>query len=88
MSQANPPDVVDVPDEHDAAGLPYPDVPRISVNETKERLDSGIAIVIDVRSAQEYAEAHIPSALSIPLDELQSRYQELPPDAEIITYCT
>lgn len=88
LNRAGQEDVVNVPDEHDAAGLPYPDVPRISVAETRERFDEGTAIIVDVRSAQNYAEAHIPDALSLPLAELQSRYQELPRAAEIITYCT
>ena len=56
--------------------------------DSNERLDNGLAVIVDVRSAQEYAEAHIPTARSIPLDELQLRYQELSPSAEIITYCT
>ena len=82
------PPTVEIPDEHDAAGLPYPGVPRISVEEAKERLDSGTAVVVDVRSSEEYAEAHIVNAVSIPLGELQLRGQELAPDADIITYCT
>lgn len=82
------PTIVEVPDEHDAAGLPYPDVPRISVADTKERLDNGTAVIVDVRSSEDYAKAHITDALSLPLNELQNRYQEIPPDAEIITYCT
>ena len=88
LYQTTPPAVVDVPDEHDASGLPYPDVPRISVEETRKLFDNNSAVIIDVRDALDYAEVHIPGALSIPLEELQSRYQELPPDAEIITYCT
>ena len=88
LYQANPPSVVDVPDEHNDSGLPYPDVPRISVAETRERFENGTAVIVDVRNAQEYAEAHIPDALSIPLDDLQTRYQELPRSAEIVTYCT
>lgn len=88
LNQAGPPTVADVPDEHDTAGLPYPDVPRIPVAEARERFDNGTAVIVDVRSAQQYAEAHVPDALSIPLDEIQSRYQEMPADAEIITYCT
>lgn len=88
LNRAGPPTVADVPDEHDTAGLPYPDVPRIPVAEARERLDNGTAVIVDVRSPQQYAEAHVPDALSIPLDEIQSRYRELPADAEIITYCT
>ena len=55
---------------------------------TRKLFDNNSAVIIDVRDALDYAEVHIPGALSNPLEELQSRYQELPPDAEIITYCT
>lgn len=72
----------------EAADLPYPEVPRISVEETRERLVNGAALVVDVRSARNYADAHVTDALSLPVSELQDRYQELPSDAEIITYCT
>ena len=88
LYQANPPAVVDVPDEHDVSGLPYPGVPRVSAIEAKERVDGGTAVIVDVRSAQEYAEAHISNAISMPLEDLQSRYRELSPEMEIITYCT
>ena len=88
LNREETPGAAGVPDDHDAAGVPFPDVPRISVSETRNRFDAGTAVIVDVRSAPEYAQAHIPNALSIPLSELQRRYQELSPEAEIITYCT
>ncbi|MDP9988381.1 rhodanese-like domain-containing protein [Arthrobacter sp. KFRI-F3372] len=36
------------------------------------------AVVVDVRSAEEYAVAHIPDSLNIPLDDLPSRLKDLP----------
>ncbi|NOZ26461.1 MAG: zinc-ribbon domain-containing protein [Chloroflexi bacterium] len=78
----------DLPDYHDESGIPYPDVPRISLAEAKARYDAGAALFVDVRSQEEYRTAHIPGAVSLPLTELDERYQELPRDAEIITYCT
>ncbi|HEY66148.1 MAG TPA: zinc-ribbon domain-containing protein [Caldilineae bacterium] len=78
----------EIPDIHDESGIPYPDVPRISVEEAKARYDAGTAIFVDVRSVGEYETAHIPNAVSLPLADLEARYQELPRDAEIITYCT
>jgi len=77
----------DIPDTHDQGGLPYPEVPRISPAQARARWQAG-AIVVDVRDGAQYAQAHIPGALSIPLAELESRYRELPREAEIITYCT
>ncbi len=78
----------DIPDAHDQGGLPYPEVPRISPAEAWDRFQAGSAVFVDVRDGAQYAQAHIPGALSIPLAELENRYRELPQTAEIITYCT
>lgn len=72
----------------DEQGIPYPEVPRVSVADAKSRYDADTAIFVDVRSADEYDSAHIPGAVSLPLAELQARYQELPSDALIFLYCT
>ncbi len=77
-----------IPDVHDEQGIPFPEVPRISVEEAKARFDAGTAIFVDVRGSREYAAGHIPNAVLIPLPDLDERYRELPKDAEIITYCT
>jgi rhodanese-related sulfurtransferase len=45
------------------------------------------AIVIDVRPTTEYLTAHIPTALPIPLDQLERRLSELPRNKEIVAYC-
>jgi len=87
-SQNTVADISQIPDEHDAQGIPYPQVPRISIEEARARYDSGSAIFVDVRSADEYQARHIPNALSIPEDEIAARYNELPKDQEIILYCT
>lgn len=52
-----------------------------------DRLRSGSAVLIDVRPGEEFAAGHIDGALSIPLDELCDRVQELPSDLEIVAYC-
>ena len=44
-------------------------------------------LIIDVRSAEEYAEGHIESAKLIPVSELGDRLDELPNDKPIIVYC-
>jgi hypothetical protein len=63
-------------------------VPRVSLEQLKEKLDADADVVIvDVRSKEEFAEAHIPGAVSIPWEEIDNRYRELPRDKEIITYC-
>jgi rhodanese-related sulfurtransferase/DNA-binding transcriptional ArsR family regulator len=55
--------------------------------ELLERVEHGDVLVLDVRPAAEYAAGHIPGAVSVPLEELQARVGELPPDAEIVAYC-
>lgn len=45
-------------------------------------------VVIDVRSADEYAVGHVPGARHIPLDQLAGRLAELPVGRPVVTYCT
>jgi rhodanese-related sulfurtransferase len=51
------------------------------------RVDAGEVVVIDVRTAPEYEAGHIPGTMSVPLDELPDRIDELPADREIVAYC-
>jgi rhodanese-related sulfurtransferase len=44
-------------------------------------------LLVDVRTAEEYAAGHIPGAVPIPVDELRSRRGELPRDRTIVVYC-
>jgi ArsR family transcriptional regulator len=52
-----------------------------------ERIEQDNAFLLDVRPAREYAEGHLPGAVSIPFPELEARIQELPKDRLIIAYC-
>jgi hypothetical protein len=73
-------------------GLPQTDadVPRVSVEEAAAAIQSGEAIVVDVRSAQAYQQSHIPGAVSIPLFDIEQNPGgvNLDKDKWIITYCT
>jgi rhodanese-related sulfurtransferase/predicted transcriptional regulator len=51
------------------------------------RLARGDVVLVDVRPELEYEAGHIESARSIPLDELERRLAELPPDTEVVAYC-
>lgn len=57
--------------------------------EAKEFLDRGEGILLDVRTKEEYAEAHIPNSISIPLKDLEDRFEDDLPnkDAKILIYC-
>lgn len=62
--------------------------PRISAAEAKKAVDAGTAVLVDVRSAQNYQQEHAKGALSVPTNEIATRMSELPKDKQIITYCT
>ena len=47
----------------------------------------GEVVVLDVRPSEEYLNAHLPFARSIPLEELRQRLGELPHDRAIVAYC-
>jgi flagellar basal body-associated protein FliL len=66
--------------------IPYPNVPRISVQETKEGLETGQIVVVDVRSQASYDNSHIAGALSIPEGEIDARLDELPRDKDVVFY--
>jgi len=68
--------------------LPYPDAPRITLQETQDKLAQGQAVLIDVRSRTSYDKAHAAAALSFPEDEIQDRLGELPAGLQWILYCT
>jgi rhodanese-related sulfurtransferase len=66
------------------------EVPRVSLQDARAAIESGEAVVVDVRSDAAYAVSHIPGAINIPLGEIESNPTGLTLDKEkwIITYCT
>jgi rhodanese-related sulfurtransferase len=63
------------------------DVDAIGREALLARLAQGDVVLVDVRPEQEYEAGHIRGARSIPLEELERRLAELPPDTEIVAYC-
>lgn len=66
-------------------------IARISPEELKRKLDAGEAImIIDVRHSLEFeAEPQtIPGALYLPFEKLQSEPFSIPPDREVVLYCS
>jgi NADPH-dependent 2,4-dienoyl-CoA reductase/sulfur reductase-like enzyme/rhodanese-related sulfurtransferase len=57
----------------------------IQWNEIEDHLASG-AVLLDVRSAEEFNDGHIPKALNISVDGLRDRLDEIPRE-EIVIYC-
>jgi sulfur-carrier protein adenylyltransferase/sulfurtransferase len=62
---------------------------EIGARETPDALSGKNALLVDVRSDQEWQIAHIPGALHVPMSQLEERLPELAPDRSrpIITYC-
>jgi rhodanese-related sulfurtransferase len=68
----------------EATAIERADVAR---EELARRVADGRAVVLDVRPEVEHRAGHIPGALSIPIDQLADRLDELPAGAEVIAYC-
>lgn len=68
--------------------IPFPQIERVDVASAKSALDSGQAVVVDVRDKVYYDDGHITGSISIPLSEIESRLGELNQSDWIILYCT
>ena len=51
------------------------------------RIQSRQVTLIDVRPTAEYDADHLPGSISLPLEDLESRLDELPKRKEIVAYC-
>jgi rhodanese-related sulfurtransferase len=65
-------------------------VPRLSIEEAKAALESGAAVMVDVRRPAGYEKSHVTGSISIPLEEIERDLTSLTLDKDqwIITYCT
>jgi rhodanese-related sulfurtransferase len=59
---------------------------HISATQSYQKYQQG-AFFLDVRSQEEWEQAHIANSTLIPLDELQNRLGELPKDQDIVVVC-
>jgi hydroxyacylglutathione hydrolase len=62
----------------------------IAPSELMERIERGDApAILDVRSALEFKNGHVPGALHVPFWTIGSHLSEIPaaPDQELIVYC-
>lgn len=57
------------------------------MEELRQKISRQDVAVLDVRPEQEYKRGHIHSAISIPIEELAKRMEELSLETEIIAYC-
>ncbi len=61
---------------------------NIIPKEAYELISKQEVIVVDVRTVKAYNSSHVPGAILIPLDELESRLDELNPSDYILVYCS
>lgn len=60
----------------------------VSVETVREQLARPAApMLLDVRTAEEFAGGHVPRAVNIPIQALPQRLAEVPKDREVIVYC-
>jgi hypothetical protein len=65
-----------------------PDVPRVSPEVVKAKLDSDQdVLLVDLRALSSYEKDHIPGAIYVRVDELYERLADVPTGTEIVTYC-
>jgi len=61
--------------------------PKRTRDEIEELVSRGEVYLIDTRPLVEYENGHVSEAVSIPVEELPNRLDELPRDKPIVTYC-
>lgn len=59
----------------------------VTIDDLIERINLEEVVLLDVRPESEYNFGHIFQALSIPIEQLAERLNELPKNKEIIAYC-
>jgi NADPH-dependent 2,4-dienoyl-CoA reductase/sulfur reductase-like enzyme/rhodanese-related sulfurtransferase len=70
-----------------ASGMLRGEHPQVDVEAVLAEPPAEPMFLLDVRTPEEFACAHISGAINIPVDDLRSRVTELPNDRKIATYC-
>ena len=59
----------------------------IPARELLQRARKGLVTVLDVRPTEEYAAGHLPGAINVPVEKLESYLSKLPKRKEVVAYC-
>jgi rhodanese-related sulfurtransferase/DNA-binding transcriptional ArsR family regulator len=59
----------------------------VPAREVLARLKNGLITVLDVRPAEEFAAGHLPGAINVPVEKLQTYLSKLPKRKEVVAYC-
>ncbi|QQK81921.1 metalloregulator ArsR/SmtB family transcription factor [Salicibibacter cibi] len=58
----------------------------VSLSELNDRMEKGEVLLLDVRPKEEYENAHIPGAVSMPVEELRGKLSSLPTNSDVVAY--
>ncbi len=61
-------------------------VNRMPASLVKQKIDAG-AMIIDVRSPEEFRDGAYPGAINIPVSEIGSRLADIPKNKPVVLYC-
>lgn len=80
------PSSADMADQGESAEDAYH---KISAEEAKQMIDKGGVTIVDVRTAEEYADGHIPDSILVPVETIgDAQPEELPDlDAVLLVHC-
>jgi NADPH-dependent 2,4-dienoyl-CoA reductase/sulfur reductase-like enzyme/rhodanese-related sulfurtransferase len=70
-----------------AAGLLRGDHPQVDIEVVLALPPENRPLLLDVRTAQEFAQGHIPGAVNVPIDELRAHLHDVSRNHEIAVYC-
>ena len=59
---------------------------NIDTDKAKEHYDNKVEF-LDIREQDEFDQARIPGSTLLPMSQINSRWQEIPKDKEVVVYC-
>lgn len=66
--------------------------PTVTIEEIRDHLRNRTALIIDARSAEQFAEGHVEGAINVPADEMElyteKHLRKLDPNQLLIIYCS
>ena len=62
-------------------------VHKLSPQQVRERIDAGLAVLVDIREPDEFARSHVKGAQSQPLSTWEKAHLSIDPDADVIFTC-
>ena len=73
--------------EYFAAKLSAEEQKASVIHRVKNEPGGNDIVLLDTRARDAFAKAHIPGAISVPLEELKELAAQLPRDKTLVTYC-